>query len=177
MLAYLASTASDHARLREYASGALRWDPNNYEGHLLLARSYMAQGEKEKAVSEAELALEIKPSSSEALHLRQKASRSTTLPKSVIERIIKRSQARAKAGDTKTARESLLRAIRLAESPCPECHRELALVYEKEHLRAEAIAEWQKYLQLAVSAADAQLVRERIAALEQPSSTAKQPAR
>ncbi|HSF24243.1 MAG TPA: O-antigen ligase family protein, partial [Blastocatellia bacterium] len=177
MLAYLASTASDHARLREYASGALRWDPNNYEGHLMLARSYMAQGEKEKAVAEAELALEIKPSSSEALHLKQKASRSTTLPKSVIERIIKRSQARAKAGDTRTARASLLRAIRLAESPCPECHRELALVYEKENLRAEAIAEWQKYLQLAVSAADAQLVRERIAALEQHSSTAKQPAR
>lgn len=177
MLAYLALKASDQDRLREFASGALRWDPNSYQGHYLLSRAYLAQGKSQEALAEAELALEIKPSSSEAIRVKKNVQGSSPLSKQAIEEIIKRSQMLAKAGDTWKARKNLLRAIRLTESPCPACHRELALVFEKENLRAKAIGEWQKYLQLDPSAADAEQVRARIVALEQNSSTANQPTR
>ena len=177
MLGYMALRARDHDRLREYASGALRWDPNSYQGHYLLSKVYLAQGENKEALAEADLALEIKPSSSEVMSVRDTARGRPPLPVPTIEKLIKRSEALAKAGDTWRARKKLLRAIKRADSPCALCHRELALVYEKENLRAEAIDEWRKYLETDPSAEDIEQVRARIAALEQNSPTANQPAR
>lgn len=167
MLGRLALKARDHGRLHQYASGALRWDPNSYQGHYLMSRAYLAQDKSQEASAEAELALEIKPSAREAMRVRGTARGRSPLPKPTIEKIIKRSQSLVKAGDTWRARKKLLRAIRRAESTCPVCHRELALVYEKENLHQQALAEWREYLELDPTAADAEQARARIAALEQ----------
>lgn len=177
MLGRLALKAREYGRLREYASGVLRWDPNSYQGHYLMSRAYLIQGETQEAAAEAELALEIKPSSKEAVRVREATRGSSALPKPNLEMTIKRSQALANAGDTWRARKKLVRAISRAESTCPICHRELALVYEKENLPAKAIGEWRKYLELDPTAADAEQVRARIGALEQNNSTANPPIR
>ncbi|HSO75420.1 MAG TPA: hypothetical protein VLU47_11345, partial [Blastocatellia bacterium] len=150
---------------------------NSYQGHYLLSKVYLAQGENKQALAEADLALEIKHSSSEVMSVRDTARGRPPLPMPTIEKMIERSEALAKAGDTWRARKKLVRAIQRAESPCALCHRELALVYEKENLRAEAIDEWRKYLETDPSAEDIEQVRARIAALEQNSPTANQPAR
>ncbi len=166
MLGYLALTANDYERLREYAGAAAQWDGQSYQAHYLLAKAYLALGEKEAAFTEAERALEIKPETSEAIQVRDDARGRPPLPDDMITAIIGRSQALAKAGDTATAQKNLLRAIRRSAAPCPPCHRELALVYEKENLRDQAIAEWRKYLAIIGEAGDAEEVRARIETLK-----------
>jgi O-antigen ligase len=65
LLGSLELAAGDVDKLQEAASTALKWDTYNYYARLLMAEAYMARGEREQAVREAELAFELRPLSEE----------------------------------------------------------------------------------------------------------------
>ena len=52
-------------------------------------------------------------------------------------------------GNLERARRLLLRAIARSPDGCPDCHRELAAIYETQGLLEAAIAEWRSVITLA----------------------------
>jgi tetratricopeptide (TPR) repeat protein len=143
LLAYLAWATGDINKTYAYAGEVLRWDPINTEGRWLMAEALLAKGNRRQALREAELALEITPGSGEAKSVLMRARLGSLSPAENIERLINRSRRLADRGNMEGARRILLRAIRLSDGKCPECHRTLALLYEKANLYKEAIAAWQ----------------------------------
>jgi O-antigen ligase/Flp pilus assembly protein TadD len=161
VLASLALAAGDVDRLRHAASEAVRYDPNNYHARWLLAESHLVQGEREEAAREAEIALALYPRSPEAASTLARArgtgivddssiaeimARSRDLghpPKRSLEDVLELSRALVRVGKLQKARTKLLVAIGRASSPCPDCHRELAIIYEKLGRFTNAVAEWE----------------------------------
>jgi tetratricopeptide (TPR) repeat protein len=65
------------------------------------------------------------------------------------------------------AEELYLRAL-AAENPAPVSHRGLGMLYEKLGRANDAIAEYQKYIELSPSASDRERIQRRIEALRRP---------
>jgi tetratricopeptide (TPR) repeat protein len=143
LLAYLAWAAGDIDKTHAYASEVLKWDPINTEGRWLMAEALLAKGNREQALREAESALEIAPGSREAKAVLMRARLGSLSPAQNIERLINRGTRLADRGNIEGARRTLLRAVRLSNGECLECHRRLALLCEKANLYNEAMAEWQ----------------------------------
>jgi regulator of sirC expression with transglutaminase-like and TPR domain len=68
----------------------------------------------------------------------------------------------------------LITAVGRANGPCPECHRELAIVYEKMARNAQAITEWETYIAQDPESASAGHIKERLERLKQTNNS-KQP--
>jgi tetratricopeptide (TPR) repeat protein len=165
LLAYLALAGHDADRLRSFASEALRWDSNFYNARWLMAESRLADGDQPGAVAEAELAIQLSPSSVEARSALARARGDAKSPETRIRGLVERAQTLANNGNTKKAQRLILRAIRNSNGPCPICHRALALVYEKAHRYEEAIAEWQAYSREAPDSAAAEQTSSHMEAL------------
>jgi hypothetical protein len=73
-------------------------------------------------------------------------------------------------GNLQKARLKLLTAIGRAEGPCPDCHRELATVYEKMARYADAITEWESFIQQSAEGAPVEQAKARIETLKQKSN-------
>ncbi len=159
LLAALALTAGDVEKLNLAAAEAIRCDPNGYQARWLMAEAHLARGEKEQAAREAEIALEIKHVSPEASFALARAQggaytdaeisaarqRSIKLKRSV-EEVIEAAHKLSQEGQLKKARLKLLTALASTDGNCADCHRELAIVYEKMGRFADALTEWDAFL-------------------------------
>jgi O-antigen ligase/tetratricopeptide (TPR) repeat protein len=167
LLAYLALVKDDVVKLRAYADEAARWDPNHFRTRWMLAEAYLASGDRNRAAQEAEIALDLDPTSSEAKSVLARARGETESLETKIEGIIAQARRRAEAGKLDQARRVLDRALKLSNGPCPECHRALALVYESGNQYQNAITEWQIFMTEAPDRASAEQIASRIEALSQ----------
>ncbi|HEU4389679.1 MAG TPA: O-antigen ligase family protein [Blastocatellia bacterium] len=149
LMAYLAYSTGDSAAARTYAEEALKWDPHYPNTHWLLAEALLSGGDADGAAREAQLALDIYPSFDEARDVlrRARGERNTITPDDRL------SRARALIAERrlKKAERVLKRALRITGGRCPDCHRELALLYEESQQYDLAISEWQAY-QLTIGA-------------------------
>ena len=167
LLAYLALNADDSARLRANASEALKWDPLFPSAHSLMAEAYLAEGDREQAVGEAELALDINPSARGARSLLKRLRTGFKKTSPQIAERIERGRRLASAGKTNKARKVLKHAILRAKGPCPECHSALASLYESSKLYKEAVAEWQIFIKQTPDLKAAEQARRQIDMLSQ----------
>jgi O-antigen ligase/Tfp pilus assembly protein PilF len=161
-LGALSLAAGDKERLKFAASQAVKSDPNNFYSRWLLAEAYLANGEREAAASEAALSLELAPkftNASSALQRAQGQARGTTetakkrlqsqtlrYPNAKgrsIEEVIAYARQLSEQGNLHKAKRKLLTALVRSPDDCLDCHRELARVYEKLGLYAEAIRHWE----------------------------------
>lgn len=173
LLAYLASLSGDVPRLHSYAAEALKWDPRFANSRWLMAEAYLAEGNREQAAREAELALGINPSLRQARIILARARGESEPGHAAIEESIERARGFISAGKPAKAERVLRRAIARSRAPCPECHRLLASIYEAANLYENAIAEWQSFITQAPDRASAQGAASRIDALRQNSGTEK----
>ena len=131
LLAYLSWATDDIDKTYAYAGEVLKWDSINAEGRWLMAEALLAKGDREQALREAELALELNPGSREAKSVLMRARLGAMPTAQNIERLINRGKRLAARGNVEGARRILRRAARLANGKCPECNRELALLGER----------------------------------------------
>lgn len=179
-LALNAKATGDMVKMRQSATEAVRWDPNNFRALILLAQAHIADGNREQAAREAEFALDLNPFSMEAASALARAhGEDPTTPKvraqmhnsrpnlkHSVEDLIEIARDFSQKGKWRRARFKLLLAIGRAEGPCSDCHRELAIVYEKMDRYPEAIAEWETFIEQAPERASAERIKERIDALK-----------
>ena len=170
LLAYLSYVGGNTEKQHYYAAEALKWDRYYPNSHWLLAHALLSEGDREGAVVEAERALDINPSNQQARAL-LKDARGTRRPDKIQE-LIEASRSLAARGLTNKAERFLIRAIRRSDGKCPECHRELAQLYEARGDFDKAIAEWEIYLSQ-VDQITAAGVREHIAELRQKHQPAR----
>ena len=173
LLAYLASLSGDVPRLHAYAAEALKWDRYFANSRWLIAEAYLAEGDREQAAREAEIALEINPSLRQARIVLARARGESEPGDAPAEESIERARGFITAGKQARAEKVLHRAIARSRALCPECHRLLASIYEAENLYGNAIAEWQSFITQTPDRASAQAAASRIDALRQKSGTEK----
>ncbi len=166
MLAYLALAKGDIQELHNYASWAIGWDPNYFSAHWLMAEALLKEGDREGAQREAQLALRLNPAMSEARSVLARARGEAQIVSPRIQGLVERARALAARGNLRKAEDLLHRAIRDSGGPCPPCHRELALTFEKGQLYKDAIAEWKAYAGETPDSPETQEVRSRIEALK-----------
>ena len=161
LLAYLALQLDDADKLFNYASEALRLDPNFSNSHWLMAEAYLRREDREAAAREARLAISLNPYSKEA---RSALKRARGIPDSSEKPVQLISYARVLASEGKLdkARRFLVRAIRKAHGPCPDCHNALAVVHEAAGAYTEAISEWEAFTREAPDRALAEQTASRI---------------
>jgi O-antigen ligase/tetratricopeptide (TPR) repeat protein len=143
LLAYLAGLAGDQAKLRNYASEALRLDPYFANAHWLMAEAWLMEGDTPEARREAETALEINPYSREARRVFNQTRGDNDVAKQTVEGLREQARDYTSRGKMRKARRRLLRALQQSGGNCLECHRALAQIYEAEERTEKAIAEWQ----------------------------------
>jgi O-antigen ligase len=145
LLGYLALAAGDSAALRQFAGEAVRWDPYYFNSRWLMAEAFLADGDREGAIREAELALDLRPGSPEATSVLRRARGDIRTSETKSQSLIDRARISSERGDTAKSVELLTRAIRNSSGRCPSCHRALALLYEKANRYSDALAEWQAF--------------------------------
>jgi tetratricopeptide (TPR) repeat protein len=181
-LASLALATADTEKLRWAAAEAVKWDPSNYYARWLMAEAYIACGEREQAKREAEAALKLYPPSPEAASALARATgqisgddvagimaraRNTRLNvKRSAEDLIEIARRLSEAGKMQKARTKLFVAIGRAGGRCANCHRELAVVYERMGRYSDAITEWGSFSQESPDTASAEQAKARIAELQ-----------
>lgn len=173
LLAYLALLSEDPAKLRAYATEAVKWDPYSPNARWLMAEAYLAEGDREQAAREAQLAREIAPSSTQARSALERAQEHTETRRLKVEKAIANARVKLSKGKLTRAELVLRRAISRSPGPCPECHRLLASIYEADRLYENAIGEWQTFLAQAPDRASAEDAATRITALRQMTRRSK----
>lgn len=173
LLAYLASLSGDVPRLHSFAAEALKWDPYFANSRWLMAEAYLAEGNREQAAREAELALDIKPSLRQARIVLARARGESEPGRATPEKSIERARRHLSAGRPAKAEIVLRRVIGRSRAPCPECHRLLASLYEAANLYAKAIAEWETFITQSPDRASAKDAASRIDSLRNRSGTEK----
>jgi Tfp pilus assembly protein PilF len=132
----------------------------------MLAEAYLASADRNRAAQEAEIALDLDPTSSQAKSVLARARGETESLETRIEGIIAQAHKRAEAGKLDQARKVLGRALKLSNGPCPECHRALALVYEAGNQYQKAITEWLTFMTEAPDRGSADQIASRIESLK-----------
>jgi tetratricopeptide (TPR) repeat protein len=182
-LASIALAAGDVDRLNSASDEAVRRDPNNYQARWLRAEAYLARGDRDAALREAEAALEIyhvSPEAASALARARGQSATQAEVASILlewrrrkatsersaEELLEVARRLTEKGKLRRARIKLLTAASRSNGPCPDCHRQLAIVYEKMNRFNEAITEWQAYREAAPERAASEQVAVHIEALK-----------
>jgi O-antigen ligase/tetratricopeptide (TPR) repeat protein len=165
LLAYLEFAKGDTEELRNYAHEAIGWDPYFFNARWLMAEALLAEGDREGAVREAQLALQLRPASSEARSVLARARGDAQLVNPRVQGLVERARSLLGRGNLEKAEDLLQRAIRDSGGRCPGCHRELALTYEKAQRYKNALEEWEIYARETPNSAEAQDVRSRIESL------------
>ncbi len=192
LLGALALAAGDVEKLRYGAEEAVKADPNNYYNRWLMAEAFLARGENDRAAVEARTALDLYPASKEAASALARAMGKDPKDETVIAEIlsdvresksggeaydaaalIQRARQYSQAGKFKKAQIRLMAAIRKTGDSCPDCHQELAIVYEKMNRYGDAIVEWEAYLKQSPEAASAEEIKARIETLKEKKNPSK----
>jgi tetratricopeptide (TPR) repeat protein len=184
LLGSLALAAGHVDKLYHAAKEAVRWDPNSYLTRRLMAEAHLVRGEYDRAESEAEASLALNPFSRETRMLLARARRRGVIDSfaaaeiraqeisgrrnlsSSIEELIEAARSLSQAGRWKKAHIKLLTAIDRAKGACPDCHRELALLYEKMGRYSNAITQWEAFLKQAPEQATAEEIKGHIERLK-----------
>lgn len=162
LLAYLALAQGDNDKLHEYAGKAIDWDPNYFNAHWLMAEALLAEGDRDGAAAQAQLALRLRPASSEARSVLARARGESALISPRIQGLVERARSLMQRRNFDKAEDLLQRAIRDAKGPCPECHRQLALSYEEVARYKDAIVEWELAARESTNREDVEQVRVRV---------------
>lgn len=179
LLGTLALAAGNVDKMRSAAAAAVSLDPNNYYMRWLMAEAYLASGENERAAREAEIALDLYPASLEAASTLARARGSNPADTAALAMLAEARNARpgvkrsaeelieigrklSQTGKLKKAQIKLVTAIGRANGPCADCHRELAVVYEKMGRYSNAIAEWESFVWQSSSRVSADQVKAHI---------------
>ncbi len=165
LLAHLARERGDLLRQKEYTGKAIALDANYSRSRAMMAEAYLVEGDRQQAEREAQAALDISPRWSRARKLLKRARGSARVSREKIAQMIDDGLRLAEAGRTWTARKRLIRAITSAAGECAECHRALALVYERDGLYENAIAQWELFMRQDPAAARLEQTEQRIASL------------
>jgi len=173
LLGYLAFLSGDVPKLHAYSTQAVTWDPRFTKSRWLMAEAYLAEGDNEQAAREAEIALDISPSLSQAKAVLARALGESEPDHRTLEDSIRRARSLVDAGEPARAEHVLRRAIGRSPVPCSECHRLLALIYEAAESYESAIAEWQSVLIQSPDSQSAEGAASRIEALKQKTGTGK----
>ncbi|HLF83712.1 MAG TPA: hypothetical protein VI837_06005 [Blastocatellia bacterium] len=189
VLASLALAAGDVDRLRDAAREAVRCDPKNHYTRSLMGEAHLVRGERDQAAREAEIALDLYHVSPEAASVLARARGENPADDSAVaelmarlrvsnrevkrsvEELIEVARKLAQSNKLKKARIKLLTASFTADGPCPDCRRELALVYEKMARYPDAIAQWERFIEEAPERASAEQINARVEALRQKNGT------
>jgi tetratricopeptide (TPR) repeat protein len=167
LLAYLAFLEGNREKLNDYSREALRLDPNYFNAHWLRAEASLAAGDRDGAIEEAKRTLELRPGYAEALSTLARARGEAAFVSPRVQGLVERARLEVQRGRLSKAEEYLLRSVKDSNGPCPVCHRELALVYERENKYSAAINEWRQYAREAPSDAATDPASSRITRLEQ----------
>ena len=183
LLGTLALAAGDVNKMRYAANAAVNLDPNNYYMRWLMAEAYLVSGENERAEHEAEIALDLYPASLEAastlararglnpaddsaaVEILAEARNARRNLKRSAEDLIEIARKLSQMGKLKKARIKLVTAVDRANGPCADCHRELAIVYEKMGRPSGAITEWESFVRQSSNAAPADQAKAHIGEL------------
>lgn len=166
LLAYLAFAQGDNSKLHDYAGKAIDWDPNYFNARWLMAEALLAEGDRDGAAVQAQLALRLRPASSEARSVLARARGESPLISPRIQGLVERARSLMERRNFDKAEDLLQRAIRDAQGPCPECHRQLALTYEEAARYKDAIAEWEMVALVSPDQEEVRQARARIEALK-----------
>jgi predicted Zn-dependent protease len=131
--------------------------PQSSENVFLLAEAYRTLGPRSPQLTEKELTNSAKK---DAVKKREKR----TPEEEELELMAKEPGQQNWKSNQQKAEELYRRALGL-ENPAPVAHRGLAMLYEKLGRKDEAIAEYQKYLDLAPVAVDRERIQRRMEAL------------
>src|SRR5205807_10112949 len=142
-------------KLRDYAAKAIDSDRFFFSAHWLRAEALIASGDQEGAMREAEFALMLNPSSSEARSALWRARGETRVIDPTRQALVERVRLLVDRGNFTKAEDALQRTIRKSRGFCPDCHRELALMYEKAKRYDDAIKAWTEYSREAPTEAEA----------------------
>lgn len=145
LLAYLAFAQGDDSKLHDYADKAIDWDPNFFNARWLMAEALLAEGDRDAAAVQAQLALWLRPASSEARSVLARARGESPLINPRIQGLVERARSLMERRNLDKAEDLLRRAIRDARGPCADCHRQLALTYEQAGRYTDAITEWELF--------------------------------
>ncbi len=162
LLAYLSLIKGDTARLGAFASEAVKWDASYPAARWLMAEYYLAQGDRERAAREAEIALSLKPASRRAAKALARAAGEGRVFELTSKKSVERALRLAEAGRVEQAERTLLRALRKSVIPCAECRRALAEVYEIAGSCGKAVSEWQEFMRADASPESVELAQRRI---------------
>lgn len=166
LLAYLAFAQGDNSKLYDYAGKAIHWDPNFFNARWLMAEALLAEGDRDAAAAQAQLALRLRPASSEARSVLARARGESPLINPRIQGLVERARSLMERGNLDKAEDLLQRAIRDAGGPCAGCHRQLALTYEQEGRYKDAITEWELFVLASPGQGEAGQARARIESLK-----------
>ena len=172
LLAYLAGHLRQTEMMLTYAAEAIKCDPNSSNTHWMMAEAHLAEENLEAAKQEATLSLELDPRSTQARETLKKTRNKSDVME-IVQQSIRDSNELMNAGKFQDAKGKLLRALRLSEGKCPDCHKALGALYEAEHLYQDAISELQLYAGESPAEAMADGTSSRIERLKKAAATAQ----
>ena len=119
LLAYLELSKGDTRELRNYASEAIGWDPYFFGARWLMAEALLAEGDRDGAAHEAQLALQLNPASSEARSVLARARGDAQLVTPTVPQLVERARLSLGRGNLERAEGLLQRAIRVSGDAVP----------------------------------------------------------
>jgi O-antigen ligase/Tfp pilus assembly protein PilF len=142
LLGTLALTQGDNERLRKASHEASKVDPNFFGSHWLLAEAHLADGDREEAIREGQIALSLNPSSQESNSVLERSggiNREQATPADLLAD----GRELMRKGKLLKASHIIMKAIRRSNGHCYDCHLALAEIYEQAGKLNEAVAELQ----------------------------------
>jgi tetratricopeptide (TPR) repeat protein len=164
-MAYLALQLGDKDKLFAYANEAVNSDPKFANARWLLAEAYLARGENRQAAREAKTANLINTDFPAAQSAYERSGGIALVP-TEVDKFLARSRKFIAEGKPDLARRLLQRIMPRLDTPCPDCHKELAALNEQSNRYQKAIHEWQAYLREAPDRAAAEQIPSRIEQLK-----------
>src|SRR5215471_2527470 len=148
VLAYLSLLSGDSGSLHEYASKAVQWDRNFTNSHWLLGEAFLAEGDYDGAEHEAMTAIDLNGSSPQAVSLLSRTRGRGQAEEPPVDETLRAARGYIEKGKFDRARRLISRAMARSRDECPDCHRELASLYEAQGYYESAAAEWRNVAKL-----------------------------
>jgi len=127
----------------------------------------LAEGDREGAIREAQAAIDLGASTSGPRSVVARARGGRVLPSRKLDSLVNRARDKVQLGRLDKARVLLTRAVQRSKGPCPICHHELALLFERAGRNSDAIAEWEAFTREDPRTAQEEQVGLRIAKLKE----------
>jgi tetratricopeptide (TPR) repeat protein len=138
-----------------------------------MAEAHLAAGDRENAIREARLAIELNGPGDRARSVINRAQGEDETRRLAIEETLVKAGRMISKGNRNRAKMVLQRLLSKSPSLWPECHRLLASIYEADRLYDSAIAELRSFIGKAPDRASAEDAEKRINELRQMSGVTR----